>query len=111
MKIFGLIEKLISGSAPEQSVNVINVIDEGQPTEDRIQVYGTNWCGDCFLAKRFLDEQGIPYNWIDIGKDKEAREFVQRVNNGMHSVPTIVFPDGSILVEPSARELAKKFDM
>ncbi len=111
MKIFGLIEKLFSDDAPEQSANVINVIDEGQPAEDRIRVYGTNWCGDCFLAKRFLEGQGIPYNWIDIGKDKEAREFVQGVNEGMRSVPTIVFPDGSILVEPNARELAKKFDI
>ena len=77
-------------------------------TQEKIKIYATTWCGDCRMAKRWFDSHGIPYEYINIEEDEEAAEFVARVNKGMQSVPTIIFPDGSILVEPSPRELAKK---
>lgn len=55
-----------------------------------------------------FDENKIPYRWVDIDMDKEARSLVEKINNGYRSVPTIVFPDGSILVEPSDVKLAEK---
>ena len=72
-------------------------------------MYATPWCGDCRMAKRWLDAHGIPFDYINIEEDHNAAAYVVRVNRGMRSVPTIVFPDGSILVEPSPRELASKF--
>ena len=77
-------------------------------TQEKIKMYATTWCGDCRMAKRWFDSHGIPYEYINIEENEEAAEFVARVNKGMQSVPTIIFPDGSILVEPSPRELAKK---
>ena len=77
----------------------------GQP---KIKMYTTTWCGDCRMAKRCFDAHGISYDSIDIERDARAAAEVLRMNRGMHSVPTIVFPDGSVLVEPSARELAAK---
>ena len=71
-------------------------------------MYVTTWCGDCRIAKRWFDAHDIPYEYINIEEDDKAAEFVVRVNSGMRSVPTIVFPDGSILVEPTTRELASK---
>jgi mycoredoxin len=80
-----------------------------QPTgQEKIKMYATTRCGDCRRAKRWFDAQGIPYDYINIEEDEEAAEFVVRVNHGMQSVPTILFPDGSVLVEPSTRELAAK---
>ncbi|MEN8615017.1 glutaredoxin domain-containing protein [Dehalogenimonas sp. THU2] len=76
--------------------------------ETEIVMYGTTRCPDCFRAKRFFDDHGIGYKWIDIGADPEAVIYVEKINKGNRSVPTIVFPDGSILVEPSNAELAKK---
>lgn len=73
-----------------------------------IKVYGTNWCGDCKRAVRVLNEQQWPFTFVDIDRDDAAREYVAQVNNGMQSVPTIVFPDGSVLVEPSSSALAAK---
>jgi mycoredoxin len=55
-----------------------------------------------------LKQNNILFKWFNIDKDIDAREFVMAVNNGNRSVPTIVFPDGEILVEPSTRELEKK---
>ena len=70
-----------------------------------ITVYGTTWCGDCHRAKRVLDERGVSYTWIDVDADRAAQAVVLRLNGGLRSVPTIVFPDGTVLVEPSNREL------
>ncbi|MBI4218628.1 MAG: FAD-dependent oxidoreductase [Chloroflexi bacterium] len=66
------------------------------------------WCPDCRRSKQFLDEQRIPYRWVDIDKDQEARAYVESVNEGKTIIPTIVFPDGSIIVEPTNAELAEK---
>ena len=73
-----------------------------------IIMYGTTWCPDCHRAKSFLSSRNITFKWIDIGKDPAATLEVERMNKGNRSVPTIVFPDGSILVEPSNAELEKK---
>lgn len=79
--------------------------------QPNITVYGTTWCPDCKRSKQFLGEHRIPYNWVDIEQDAEAMAHVIRINNGQRSVPTIVFPDGSHLIEPSNAELAQKLDL
>ena len=76
--------------------------------QNKIKMYATTWCGDCRMAKRWFDAHSIPYDSINIETDECAAAEVLRLNRGMRSVPTIVFPDGSVLVEPSARELAAK---
>ena len=74
----------------------------------QIVIYGTRWCGDTIRARRFFEKHTIDYKWVDIDEDPEAARFVQSVNNGFKSVPTIIFPDGSRLVEPSTSELSEK---
>ena len=74
----------------------------------KMTVYGAPWCPDCKRAKQFLGEQRVPYDWVDIDLDEEARDYVQSVNDGKQIIPTIVFEDGSILVEPDNSELALK---
>ena len=73
-----------------------------------ITVYGAPWCPDCTRTKQFLGEQRLRYNWIDIDQDEGARAYVQRVNEGKQIIPTIIFTDGSVLIEPSNAELAAK---
>ncbi len=75
---------------------------------NQIIMYSTDWCPDCRRAKRFLDEHGIAYENVDIEESPEAEQIVRKLNNGNRSVPTIVFPDGTILVEPSNAQLAEK---
>jgi mycoredoxin len=79
--------------------------------EQTIKMYVTTWCGDCRMAKRWFDSHGISYEYINIEEDEKAAAYVARLNRGYQSVPTIVFPDGTILVEPSPRELASKFSV
>ena len=74
----------------------------------RIQMYATPYCGDTRLARRVLDEMAIAYDFIDFRNDPAAARLVEEINNGFRSSPTIIFPDGSVLVEPSERELRTK---
>ncbi len=76
--------------------------------QSKITVYGAPWCPDCKQSKQFLGEQRVRYNWVDIDQDEEGRRRVQELNDGKQIIPTIVFEDGSILVEPSNAELAAK---
>lgn len=77
----------------------------------QLTIYSTVWCPDCKRAKKFFGEQRVPYKNIDIEQDPEAMAYVEKVNNGMRIIPTIVFPDGSILVEPSNAELVSKLGL
>jgi len=73
-----------------------------------IKFYGTSWCGDCRRAKAVFAELQVSYMWIDIDQNPQAAVFVQQVNRGLRRVPTIIFPDGSILVEPDSERLRAK---
>lgn len=76
--------------------------------EETLVVYGADWCSDCWRTKRFLVEHRIPFRWIDIERDREGEQFVLKANKGLRVIPTLVFQDGSLLVEPSNAELAAK---
>ena len=71
-------------------------------------MYTTNWCPDCWRAKQVMNALKVAYEEINIGQDDEAVERVMALNNGNRSVPTIVFPDGSVLTEPTTSALAQK---
>ena len=75
---------------------------------EMVKVYGATWCPDCKRAKRFLADQRIPFEWHDIETDPEGLRIVQERNAGNNVIPTIVFPDGSHLSEPTNEELADK---
>jgi mycoredoxin len=100
---------LINGNISNSHYYVEYFVQQFSANEQTIKMYVTRWCGDCRMAKRWFDAHGIAYESINIEEDDKAAEYVKRVNQGYRSVPTIVFPDGSILVEPSPRELASKF--
>lgn len=75
---------------------------------EQIVMYTTQWCGDCHRAKQVMNSLRVPYTEIDISHDAEAADLVIRLNRGHRSVPTIVFPDGSVLTEPKTVTLVEK---
>ena len=80
-------------------------------TQPTITLYGAYWCPDCRRSKQFLGEHQIPYTWIDIEQDAAAEQYVIDKNDGKRIIPTIVFDDGSFLVEPSNAALAAKLGL
>ena len=75
---------------------------------DEIVIYGASWCPDCRRAKKFLGDQRIPYVFHDLEVEPELASEVQSRNDGNNTIPTVVFPDGSHLSEPTNEELAEK---
>ncbi len=80
-------------------------------SQNNIKLYGTNWCSDCKRSKKFLGEQRVHYEFINIEEDMEGQAFVQKAQNGGLSIPTLAFEDGSILIEPSNAELAARLGL
>jgi mycoredoxin len=68
-------------------------------------MYTTSWCGFCRNLKRQLNSAGIEISEVDIEHDQAAADYVMSVNGGNQTVPTIVFPDGTTLVNPSAAQV------
>jgi mycoredoxin len=71
-------------------------------------MYTTTWCGYCVRLKKALKAEGISFTEVDIEADPAAAEFVVSVTGGDQTVPTVKFPDGSALTNPSAREVKAK---
>jgi glutaredoxin-like protein len=69
-----------------------------------LTVYGANWCSDCRRAKNVLNAAGVAYTYIEVDKDEAAAARAIEIS-GAKSIPVIVFPDGSYLIEPSNEEL------
>ena len=76
-----------------------------------IKVYGAPWCPDCRRSKKFLGEHRVAYDWIDIEANEADLRVVEQLQNGGRAIPTILFPDGSHLLEPSNEELARKLGL
>jgi thioredoxin reductase (NADPH) len=80
-------------------------------TPNAIMVYSTVWCPDCKRAKQFFGEQRVQYVSVDLEHDPKAVAFIEKINQGKRTIPTIIFPDGEILVEPDNAVLAKKLKL
>ena len=78
---------------------------------NKIKFYGTMWCSDCHRSKEFLDSHKIDYEYTDVDENPEFAKLITQINNGLQRVPTIIFPDGSILVEPTNKEISEKLSI
>ena len=82
-----------------------NAQQEAEQDTARVTMYSTPWCGYCTRLKRMLDREGIGYEDVDIEQDPAAADYVMSVNGGNQTVPTVVFPDGSALTNPSLAQV------
>ncbi len=70
-----------------------------------LTIYSTPWCGYCRRLKSQLDREGIGFADVDIEDEPQAAGYVERVNGGNQTVPTVVFPDGASLTNPSVTQV------
>ncbi len=73
-----------------------------------IRVAGAMWSAASHEVKDFLSRHQIPYQWLDVESDAKARALAESCAEGTLRIPTILFPEGGVLVQPSTRELAEK---
>ena len=101
-------------SPPEQ--NLYPVLDDllsdwlatAEVPFDGIRVAGTLWSATSHTIKDFLARSQIPYQWLDIEQNAEARALVEAVNKGQRRLPVLFFPDGSTLIDPDITTVAEK---
>ena len=73
-----------------------------------ITMYSTPWCGYCRRLKGQLERSGIAYTEVDIEQHPDAADLVAKVNDGNKTVPTVVFPDGTALTNPSLAQVVER---
>jgi mycoredoxin len=73
-----------------------------------LTVYGTSWCPDVKRSRALLDREGVEYSYVDVEADAAAERRVRELQDGARRIPTIVWEDGSFLVEPSDDELSAR---
>jgi mycoredoxin len=73
-----------------------------------VTMYSTPWCGYCHRLQGQMDREGIEYDVVDIEQHPEAAAFVESVNNGNQTVPTLVYSDGSAQTNPSVMQVKEK---
>jgi len=78
--------------------------------EQPLTMYTTTWCAFCRRLKSQLARDGIEMAEIDIERDPAAADYVMLVNGGFQTVPTVVFPDGSALTNPSAAQVKERLN-
>jgi mycoredoxin len=76
-----------------------------------LTIYSTPWCGYCKRLKLQLGREDISFEEIDIEQDISAAEYVMKVNGGNQTVPTLIFPDGSALTNPSLAQIKGKLGL
>lgn len=74
------------------------------PTPNILTVYGASWCADCRNTRRYLDGAGVEYRYVDLGADRAAQTLLD--DAGYRAIPVVVTTNGTVLIEPSERELA-----
>lgn len=75
---------------------------------DQLTMYSTPWCGYCRRLKGQLDREGIEFTEVDIEQEPDAAEFVMSVNGGNQTVPTLLFPEGAALTNPSLAQVKEQ---
>jgi mycoredoxin len=75
------------------------------PSTGTITLFSTPWCGYCRGLKAALNREGIRYTEVDIERHQGAADYVMSINSGNQTVPTVVFPDGTAVANPSLTEV------
>ena len=78
------------------------------PDAGTVTMYSTTWCGYCRRLKTQLDSAGIGYTEVNIEEHPDAASFVEQVNGGNQTVPTLVFPDGTAATNPSLAQVKER---
>jgi mycoredoxin len=75
-----------------------------------LTMYTTPWCGYCRRLKSQLAREGIEIAEVDIEREPAAADYVMTVNGGYQTVPTLLFPDGSTMTNPSVRAVRQRLE-
>jgi len=77
----------------------------------RLIVYGHHFCGLARMLADALAEHHVEHEWRDVMDGEPGfRDELRRLARGYLSVPTVVFPDGAVMVEPLPKDVLRKLN-
>jgi thioredoxin reductase (NADPH) len=79
--------------------------------EGEIRVIGDRWSPRVHAIKDFLTRSRVPYRWLDLETDDQARKLAESAVPGADRFPIVLFPDGTVLVDPDVREVATRLGL
>jgi thioredoxin reductase (NADPH) len=82
-----------------------------KPVFDGVRVAGTALSATSYEVRNFLSSNQVPYHWIELESDVATRALVESIEPGLSRLPVVFLPDGSALVQPTARELAERIGL
>ncbi|MBN3921863.1 FAD-dependent oxidoreductase [Nostoc sp. NMS4] len=82
-----------------------------RPPFEGIRVIGSRWSPKSHHIKDFLARNYMPYQWLDIEVEEEARQWVSYAQCNTAHLPLVVCPDGSYLTQPTHAEIAEKIGL
>ena len=81
------------------------------PPFDGIRVVGHQWSAQSHQVKDFLARNLVPYQWLDVEIDEEARHLLELSGSNGSRLPLVLFPDGPSLTQPMNVEIAEKIGL
>ncbi len=100
---------------PEEKLYPIlnDLLDDWQATFKSpfggIRVIGDRWSPQCHQIKDFLARQQVPYRWLDVEKEAEAKQLIDCSQST--KLPLVILPDGDRLEKPTNVEIAEKIGL
>jgi thioredoxin reductase (NADPH) len=99
---------------PEENLYPVldDLLDDWQveylPEKSGLRVVGHQWSPQSHAFKNFLASSLVPYHWLDVERDAEARTLLETREISLDKLPAVFFEDGSVLAQPTPRELAER---
>ena len=81
--------------------------DQGNTGARTIRMFGADWCGDCRRTKAQLTDLDIDFEYLEVDKNEDAQIRAIEIS-GVGSIPVVLFPDETFLVEPSHTDMEWK---
>ena len=102
---------------PEEKLYPVlnDLLDDWQasfhPPFKGIRVISDRWSPHSHQIRDFLARNQIPYRWLDIEQETEAKELIDLAEIEQPKLPLVMLPDGGYLSEPSNIQLAEKIGL
>lgn len=80
-------------------------------TDETLKLIGHRWAKASHELKDFLGRNQIPFSWVDLDRGQQGEQLLKRLGMEEAQLPVVAFPDGSVLTDPTLRELAEKLQM
>ena len=97
---------------PEEKLYPVlsDLLDDWQagyrPPFEGLRVIGHRWSLHDHMLRNFLTRNHVPYRWLDISVNEDARKLMEERQIGPEQLPAVLFPDGSMMAKADPDSLA-----